>query len=435
MKNLRLRFSQQVMLGVFTLYSLDSLGQDNLLVASNERKPGVTTEEPIVTEGEKAAAKTDEEPKEDKGTFTYSGYFDTYYFANLNQPASRNSLGNSGISRGFDRYVGQFQLGMFLNRMSYAYKNTEVVGEIGFGPNVEYGSYGNDFRYKWGTVVANGTYTSIMIKQAYFNIKANDKLTITAGQFGTHIGYEYIDAPLNFHYSINNTFNAGIPFYHLGVKGTYVFSDKVSLMAGVVNGADGFNDNNRGKSFIGQLFVSPAKGFNVYFNTIQGNEGNAGVNGQDTTSYFGVLDLVATYQLTPKLMLGAWVMQGSAKGDFQGGTYFTEMKHWSGANLYVQYKFTDIFSLGARIEYFDNKQGARALLTNGVGTDVETYTLTGNFSLADGKFLLKPEFRFDSFQKMAGPLGETLPQQFQDKNGGFTLNTQSTIGLAAIYKF
>ena len=324
---------------------------------------------------------------------------------------------------------------MFLNRMSYAYKNTEVVAEIGFGPNVEYGSYGNDFRYKWGTVVANSTYTALMIKQAYFNVKPTEKLTITAGQFGTHIGYEYIDAPLNFNYSINNTFNAGIPFYHLGLKGTYAFSDKVSLMMGLVNGTDQINDNNRGKSFIGQLFVSPAEGLNIYFNTIQGNEANARDDGQDTTSYFGVLDLVATYQVTERFMVGTWLMYGSAKGEFQGGTYFTEMKHWSGANLYLTYKFTDIFSLGARLEYFDNKSGARALLTNGQGTDVQTYTLTGNFLLADGKLILKPEFRYDNFKKMKGSSGETVPQQFMDENGTFTKNTQATIGLAAIYKF
>ena len=435
MKNLRLQLSKPIIIVVFSAFNIDSFGQDQeTLVASNDKKPVIIKEEPIITAGEKAKA-TEEGVKEDKGTFTYSGYFDTYYFANLNKPASRNNLGASGIGRGFDRYVGQFQLGMFLNRMSYAYKNTEVVGEIGFGPNVEYGSYGNDFRYKWGTVLSNTTYSAIMIKQAYINVKATDKLTFTAGQFGTHIGYEYIDAPLNFHYSINNTFNAGIPFYHLGLKATYAFSDKVSLMAGVVNGTDGFNDNNRGKSFIGQLFVSPAKGFNIYFNTIQGNEANARANGKDTTSHFGVLDLVATYQLSERLMIGTWLMQGTLKGEFQGGPFFAEAKHWSGANLYVTYKFSDIFSLGTRLEYFDNKQGVRALLTNGEGTDVQTYTLTGNFSLADGKLLLKPEFRFDNFQKKEGPLGEKMPQQFMDASGGFTLNTQSTLGMAAIYKF
>jgi len=186
---------------------------------------------------------------ESKGVFNFSGYFDTYYSANLNHPATRTNLGSSGISRGFDRYPGQFQLGMFLTKMGYSHRNTEFVGEVGFGPNVEYGSYGNDFRYRWGTILANSTYSSILIKQAYITVKPTDKLSFTMGQFGTHIGYEVIDAPLNFHYSINNTFNAGIPFYHVGLKGNYAFNDHLSIMAGVVNGSDNLNDNNRGKSF------------------------------------------------------------------------------------------------------------------------------------------------------------------------------------------
>jgi hypothetical protein len=408
------------------------VAQPEQMLASATKNVSLYSEEAIVTAGEiKQQAEDEPKEEEEKPKFTFSGYLDTYYFANLNSPASRSNLGNSGISRGFDRYSGQFQLGMLLSRMSYAYKNTEVVAEIGFGPNVEYGSYGSDFRYRWGTVIANNTYSAVMIKQAYINYKPIDKLTFTIGQFGTHIGYELIDAPLNFHYSINNTFNAGIPFYHLGLKANYAFTDKVSLMAGVVNGTDNINDNNRGKSFIGQLIVTPAKGLTLYLNTIQGNEANARANGRDTTSYFGILDFIATYQATDHLLLTAWAMLGSANGEFQGGTFFTETKNWSGVNLYASYAFSDLFSLGARIEYFDNTSGARALLTNGSGTDVNTYTLTGNFYLVDGKLNLKPEFRFDSFKKMAD--GEN--QQFMDSDGNFSKNTQSTLGMAVIYKF
>lgn len=371
----------------------------------------------------------------EKAKFSFSGYFDTYYFANLNKPSSRNNLGSSGISRGFDRYVGQFQLGMFLARMDYSYKSVHLVSELGFGPNVEYGSYGSDFRYRWGTVLANASYTAIMIKQAYIDVKATDKLTLAIGQFATHIGYEYIDAPLNFHYSINNTFNAGIPFYHLGLKATYAFSDKVSVMGGVVNGTDNDNDNNRGKSFIAQLSLSPAKGLTICFNTIQGNEANARADGQDTTSYFGVLDLTASYQVSEKTMLGLWLMQGSLRGEFQGTAYTPEVKHWSGATLYFTYKFSDVFSLGTRLEYFDNTSGARPLLTQGQGTWVETATLTGSINLADGKLQLKPEFRFDNFKKMPDPLGENNRQQFLDSDNHFSKQNQSTVGMAAIFKF
>ena len=387
-------------------------------VAANSASPSASPEE------------TSPEPK-----ISFSGYFDTYYFANLNNPSSRSNLGSSGISRGFDRYAGQFQLGMFLTRMSYAHENTEVVGEIGYGPNAEYGSYGNDFRYRWGTVLANSTYSAILIKQAYITYKPTDKLSLTMGQFGTHIGYEMIDAPLNFHYSINNTFNAGIPFYHVGLKASYSVSDKVSLMGGIVNGTDNINDNNRGKSFIGQLALTPAEGVSVYFNTIQGNEANARANGSDTTSYFGVLDLVATWQASERVGLTFWGMYGSLKGEFQGSSYSEKMIHWSGANVYINVKLTENFALGTRLEYFDNRNGARALLTQGKGTDVETVTLTGNLSLAEGRLTLKPEFRFDHFRKLTGNSGESVPQQFADAKGEFTRTSQSTVGLAAVYKF
>jgi len=363
---------------------------------------------------------------------SFSGYLDVYYSANLNKPSSRNNLGNSGISRGFDRYAGQFQLGMLLMKVGYKKGACELVAEVGYGPNVEYGSYGNDFRYRWGTVLANTSYSAIMIKQAVINYKPTSKLTFALGQFGTHIGYEYIDAPLNFHYSINNTFNAGIPFYHLGLKATYTFNERVSLMTGVVNGTDNVNDNNRGKSFIGQLALVPAKGFSVYVNTIQGNEANARGNGLDTASYFGVIDLVTTYQLSEKFLIAAWLMLGTLKGEFQGGQYFTHVKHWGGANLYTTYTFSKCFALGTRLEYFDNTAGARSLLTNGKGTSVESITLTGNISLSDGNLLLKPEVRSDIFNRTG--TSEDV-QQFMDRQGAFTRNYQVTAALAAIFKF
>lgn len=388
------------------------------------------------------AAEPEPVAKKDSSKFTYSGYFDMYYFGNLNSPVSRDNLGSSGISRGFDRYPGQFQLGMFLNRITYTYGRATVVGEMGFGPNAEYGSYGSAGGYVWGRTVANkGTYTAVVIKQAYVSYEVNDKLSFVAGQFGTHIGYELIDAPLNFNYSINNTFNAGIPFYHLGVKGTYKFSDAVSLMGGVVNGTDQIFDNNRGKSFIGQLAITPSEGLTVLFNTIQGNEGNAKKdNGQDTTGYFGILDLCLNYQLSKKLYYGAWLMTGSTNGDFHGKGNFPGTKKWYGATLYSNYKFTDHFALGYRIEYFDNKQGARDLLTGSraedkKGTDVWTYTLTGNISLANSHLLLKPEIRFDRFRKMEGAVGEKVEQQFQDSEGNYSKNSQMTVGAALVFVF
>ncbi len=285
-----------------------------------------------------------------------------------------------------------------------------------------------------------------MIKQAYFKYNATDKLSFTMGQFGTHIGYEYIDAPLNFFYSINHTFNSGIPFYHTGLKATYAFTDKVSLMGGVVNGFDFLYDNNRSKGIISQLALLPAEGLSVYFNFISSNESNADATGNTPSGNFTVYDLNGGYQFSDKLFLGYWFMFGTQKGELGSpGTFIPadgnvdEKKSWYGANLYLTYALSDVFSLGFRGEYFNNDSGARGLRNfdssgQALGASATTYTLTGNFTLADGHLLLKPELRADIFTKLSGT-GSEQSQQFMDADGLYTKNGQTTLGLAAIYKF
>jgi len=424
--------------------------QEARLVASLDKKvvPALDKKsvlEKIVTEGER---KEEEEEKKEEGKLSISGYLDSYYFTNFNNPASRDNMGQSGVGRGFDRRVDQFQLVMVQTVFKYTNKKSEAIVDLAFGPSAQYGNYGNvqvsgpAYGYKLGNDVSS----ALMIKQAYFKYNATDKLSFIAGQFGTHIGYEYIDAPLNFFYSINHTFNSGIPFYHTGLKGTYAFSDKVSLMLGAVNGFDYVQDNNRAKGLIGQLSLTPAKGLSVYLNYINSNESNADSLGNTPDGNFTVYDLNGGYQATEKLFIGYWFMYGTQKGTLGSpGTFVPadgdvdKVKTWGGANLYLIYALTDVFSLGFRGEYFDNSSGARGLRNvnstgQQVGASVNTYTLTGTFTLADGHLLLKPELRADVFSKTEG-VGSEKFQQFQDSKGEFTQNNQTTLGMAMIYKF
>jgi hypothetical protein len=397
----------------------------------------------------------DEEEKKEEGKLSVSGYLDSYYFTNFNNPSSRDNMGQSGVGRGFDRRVDQFQLGMVQTVFKYTNKKSEAVIDLAFGPSAQYGNYGNVpvSGPAYGYKIGNDVYSAVMIKQAYFKYNVTDKLNFIAGQFGTHIGYEYIDAPLNFFYSINHTFNSGIPFYHTGIKGTYVFSDKVSLMLGLTNGFDYVHDNNRAKGIIGQLSLAPAKGLSIYFNYINTNEANADSLGNTPPGNFTVYDLNGGYQATEKLYIGYWFMLGRQYGNLGSpGTFVpadgdvTSTKTWGGANLYLIYAFSDVFSLGFRGEYFDNSSGARGLrnydlskvsannTTGAVGASVNTYTLTGTFTLADGHLLLKPELRMDVFEKVAGA-GNESSQQFMDSNGKYTNNSQTTLGMAMIYKY
>lgn len=363
---------------------------------------------------------------ETKGKFTFSGYIDSYYMANMNKPLSRSNLGAAANARAFDQRAGQFSLGLIQTKIGYSTAKADVVVDLTFGPNADLGNYGN-------LIGPLGATTALAIKQAYFNWKATDKLTLTAGQFGTHIGYEVIDAPVNYNYSLSNLFNNG-PFYHVGAKGTYAFSDKASLMLGIVNNVDALNDNNRKKGLIGQLFVSPATGWNIYLNGIVSNEANVDSLGNTPAAHYSVLDLVTTFQVTEKFFLGANAAIGSQKGDYQGYTFTDKATSWGGVALYTNYALSSNFGLGARYEFFDNKGGARLLRNRlGDGTSVNSITFTGNITAADGHLLLKPEIRVDSYAKPARGAEGNL--QFEDSKGNFTKSSQTTVGMAFIYKF
>lgn len=385
---------------------------------------------------DKKAPQTEEvkkttEAKEDgdtKSPFTFSGYLDSYYIANFNRPMSRSNTGVAN-ARAFDITSGQFQLGLVQTKMTYANDKSEAVVDLTFGPNADLGNYGNLVS------VLNPDYTgmALAIKQAYFTYRFTDKFSMTAGQFGTHIGYEVIDAPVNFNYSLSNLFNNG-PFFHTGLKATYAFSDRASLMMGLVNNVDGLGDNNRQKGFISQLFVSPVENWNMYLNYMGSNEASQEVPSvaQDK-AFYRIIDLTTSYQITEKFLLGLNAAYGSQKGDFQGGGGPSSAQTWGGAAVYANVALSDIFAIGARYENFNNKSGVRALVNSaGEGTRVNSFTLTGNFSLADGHVFLKPELRIDSYPKF-GNSSET--QQFEGSDGKFSKNSQTTLGMAFIYAF
>ncbi|MBB5283229.1 hypothetical protein HNQ92_001355 [Rhabdobacter roseus] len=382
----------------------------------NDKKEGV--------EEVKKAEDTKEED-EQKGAFSFSGYLDSYYIGNFNRPASRSNMGVAN-ARVFDQVSGQFQLGLAQARVAYTNAKSEAVVDLTFGPNADLGNYGN-------AELFGGSSSSLIIKQAYFTYNFTDKFSMTAGQFGTHIGYEVIDAPVNFNYSLSNLFNNG-PFYHTGLKATYAFSDRASLMLGVVNNVDGLGDNNRQKGFISQLFFAPVEDWSVYLNFINSNEASEAVPSVPADkAFYRVLDLTTSYQITEKFLLGLNAAYGAQKGDFQGGGGPSTSKTWGGAAVYANLALTDIFGIGARYEHFNNSSGVRGLVDGrGDGTYVNSYTLTGNFTLADGHILLKPEIRLDSYPKIGGG-GEF--QQFEDADGRFTKNSQTTLGMAFIYKF
>jgi hypothetical protein len=325
-------------------------------------------------------------------------------------------------------------------KLGYSSRKTDMVVDLTFGPNAEMGNFGNTAgalnSYRPQSPYSAALYgTSAAIKQVYFTYRATPKLSFTVGQFGTHIGYEVIDAPLNYHYSLSNLFNNG-PFYHIGLKTNYAFNDRTSLMLGVVNNWDNLTDDNKQKSLIGQFVCKPLPTWTVYLNWIGGSGDDTYLNSLVSSGALPngcgnytrqLYDLTTNYQVTPKFYLGlnaaygrySFNTESNAETEFCAGKYGSTTPDWGGVALYTNYAFCDVVGLGLRYEYFEDQHGVRYLQTRN-----QSITLTAPVTLGAGKLLLKPELRIDA-----------ASSRYYENAVGQGVTNQTTLGMAFIYKY
>ncbi|MCB0737395.1 MAG: porin [Bacteroidetes bacterium] len=267
-----------------------------------------------------------------------------------------------------------------------------------FGPGAELAQFGN-------------TGTSVSIKQAYFKWNADEKLQFTVGQFGTHIGYEVVDAPDNFNYSLSYLFGNG-PFYHVGLKADYTFNDKWSGMLGLLNGWDHIIDNNHAKTLAAQLRFEPNDNAILYLNYIGGNEDPTSFTGDTLADFKQMIDLTASTAVGERFTVGI----NSAFGLYH--VEATPYKNWWGTALYLQYAVVNNFKIGARYEYFNDEQAVQYL-----GTSYSGFTLTGSIETANGHVFIKPEFRLDNAKNA-----------IYSKGNDWAKN-QRTFGIAVVGRF
>ena len=319
-----------------------------------------------------------------------SGHAHSYYMYNTNNPTS----GSNG-NRLYDGSHDEF--GFAISQLSLLYDDskTSFVLDLNLGPSAS-------------LVNANSVgETSDVVQNAFIAHNLNDKFSVEFGKFGTHIGYEIIDATANMNYSTSYLFNYG-PFYHVGGRVRYAMTDKYSLMVALYNNWDDLVDNNHSKTLGASFGFEPSENLSGSLNWIGGPEGTIRPNG-NVSDFRSLFDLVMNYQITPDFLLGF------------NGVYGTDNESWYGAAAYFNYVFNQGFAATLRGEYFSDDTGIR-----GLGTSVTALTLTGEFKLGDLEHLfLKPEIKYD--------LAET--DLFEGNTGAFNKRSQTTAGFAMLFKF
>ena len=306
-----------------------------------------------------------------KSNLVISGSADVYYRYNFNNPTITDKEDPDYTS--FNNYTSftnthnTFALGMASLKVEHTIGKVGMVADLGFGKRAEEFSY-------------NDANTQFAVKQLYLTYAVSDKVKFTLGSFGTHVGYELVDAYLNRNYSMSYMFSYG-PFFHTGLKADIGLGGSSALMVGITNPTDFKSASAEPKMFIGQFSTASKNAKFKAFLNFQGGK-------YAETARLTQGDVVLTYAVSDKFSLGynGTLQSRSFKGtDGEWG----DSESWWGSALYVNVDPIDWFGLTFRGEYLSDDKNVL-----GFNTTIFAPTLSANFKIDN--LTIIPEFRFDN---------------------------------------
>jgi hypothetical protein len=344
---------------------------------------------------------------------TITGSVDGYYRFSLPNPQSGNNNYTS-----FTNSKNSFELGMASIRADHSFGTVSATVDLGFGRRAEEFSY-NDA----------GHPSLFAVKQAYLSWQASSKIKFTLGKWGTHIGYEVLDAYANRNYSMDYMFSYG-PFFHTGLKADVTLSGTTAFMVGIANPTDFSTTTASTKVALAQFSTGTKDAKWKFFLNYQGY---FGVN-KDTVIAPGPyilfkslnqFDLVINGTLSSKFGIG---FNGTIQS--VNSTTLNKTSSWEGAAVYLNFDPTSVFGLTLRGEYFSDKDGIKInpndFATNAgetPGLNVFDLTLSA-ICKAGSNLTIIPEIRIDNGSK-----------DFFTKSDGTTTKSTFSGLLAAVYHF
>jgi len=244
--------------------------------------------------------------------------------------------------------------------------------------------------------------------QAYgtFIVPMGRGLKVDFGKWASSLGLEgnYTQDQMN--YSRSYWFNF-LPFYHMGVRTNYQFSDRFGINYWVTNGTEQTEAFKGFKDQLAGLVMQPRKNIDWTVNYYFGQEhpdtifflyGPAPIpnppNQQGVpfvpienapTGRLHIFDSYATWHATSALTL-------ALEGDYVIRRLFKNSppQHVDGGAVYAQYQFSHKLALAARAEYLSD----RGALFSGLNQALKETTFTTTYRFAD-RFMARAEWRYD----------------------------------------
>jgi hypothetical protein len=349
-----------------------SLRAEVAALKQQKSAPAAATETPAPPPQSAAVSTTSPSAAALLGGASFSGFVDTYYGYNFNQPKSQtNTL------RSFDGPSNQFALNLIELNLDKPPDPTN--SRLGYHLGLGFGQAMN---------VVNSTDPAGLgfaqyLKEAYVSYLApvGKGLQMDIGKFVTPHGAEVIETKDNFNYSRGLLFGYAIPYYHYGLRAKYSFNDKYSVSGFVVNGWNDIYDNNTGKTYGVTFGWNPTKKVSLAQGYMFGPE-TAGSN----AGWRQLSDTVVTYSPTSRLT----TMLNFDYGRGDRVTGIPTPVFWTGIAGYVKYAFNDLYAVATRYEYYNDHDGFTT------GTPQHLHEFTGTFQrLVAHHLITRLEFRRD----------------------------------------
>lgn len=352
---------------------------------------------------------------------TFAGYVQGSFNYDLNDPAS-----GATFMRVYDAHHNTFSL----NNAHVAM--TGSIGDVAYTVETDMGhdaaihrssGFGVELFDGTGANVVDGSGANVDpdvdtfdLQEAYVTFpdpilsKMGLKATMKVGKFVTYEGIEVIESGANPTVTRGSLFGFAEPYTHTGGALTLTFG-AIAVSAGLLNGWDRLVDDNDAK--MGVLNVNIGLGEKVGMVNLTGY---SGAEGSNTGKKKNSLDLTGVLKVLPKTDLWYQVNYGDEE-QVAGG-----VNKWGGAGIQPLFKFSDAFSLGLRLEYFELKAVGAAYGAGSLAVSNATAALGWNFAKG---VTTRLEFRHDES-------GSALP--FEDSFGNFR-HRANTVTLETIVSF
>jgi hypothetical protein len=403
-------------------------------LASDSRQPVLSTADQVPvslqqpTVAAPPAGQSDHEFIASLRDTTVNVALDGNYNYNFNHP-----VGRVNVLRAYDVLSNNFNL----NQASLVFERApDLAAGLRFGARV-------DLQFGQATDTLAGNPANEPRPQIYRNIfqaygtyvaPVGKGLTLDFGKWSSSLGIEGNYTKDQMNYSRAYWFNF-LPFYHLGLRANYKFSDQFAVNYWVVNGTGQAEATNGFKDEMFGFVATPRKSITWTFNYYLGQEnpdriavttpGPVPVQPGLTFVQISpapdgrlhIIDSYVNWVATPKLTLaleGDYVIQRTWRNAAPGRS--SAPKRDDGGAAYAHYQITPKLGVAGRAEYLMDHGGA----FSNINQALKETTATFDYQLADG-LLMRYEWRRDF---------SNTPTFFTDVQGVLgKQQTTATVGL------